>query len=404
VTLWNLLAVVLTLSGAFGYLNYRFLGLPQTIGVMLVALAASVVLILCEALGLPLRGTAGRVVEDIHFEQTLMLGMLGYLLFAGALHIELNELAEQRAVVATLATVGVVTSTFLVGALTYALLHAVRVDIDWVHALLFGALISPTDPIAVLALLKAAGVPKGLEVTVVGESLFNDGVGVVVFLTLLEVAAGTAPTATGISFLLFKEAAGGAALGLALGWITFQLLKTVDDYPLEILLTIALVSGGYALAAAFHTSGLIAIAVAGLLIGNYGRRFAMSASTRQNLDVFWEIVDQILNVVLFVCIGLEVLTVPFSASNVLVALGAIPLTVLSRWLTVSAVFFVLRPKRLPAYSVRVLTWGGLRGGISIALALSLPDDAARPLLIVVTYAVVVFSLAVQGTTLPRLVR
>jgi monovalent cation:H+ antiporter, CPA1 family len=330
--------------------------------------------------------------------------MIGYLLFAGALHIELGELAEQSLVVAVLATLGVVTSTFLVGALTYGIFHALGINIDWIHALLFGALISPTDPIAVLGILKISGVPKSLEVTVVGESLFNDGIGVVVFLTLLEIATGTPPTASGISFLLFKEAIGGVALGLVLGWVTYQLLKTVDDYPLEILLTIALVSGGYALAAAFHTSGLIAIAVAGLLIGNYGRHFAMSPNTRQHLDVFWEIVDQLLNVVLFVLIGLEVLNVPFSAANVVAALGAIPLTLASRWLTVRTAFLVLRPKQLPEDSVTVLTWGGLRGGVSIALALSLPEDLFRPLLIAVTYAVVVFSLLVQGTTLARLVR
>jgi CPA1 family monovalent cation:H+ antiporter len=403
-SLWNLLAAVITLSGVFGYLNYRFLGLPQTIGVMLVALLASVALIAADALGMPLRAHAGSVLENIHFEQTLMLGMIGYLLFAGALHIELGELAEQSLVVAVLATLGVVTSTFLVGALSYEIFHALGIEIDWIHALLFGALISPTDPIAVLGILKISGVPKSLEVTVVGESLFNDGIGVVVFLTLLGIATGTAPTASGISLLLFKEAIGGAALGLLLGWITYRLLKTVDDYPLEILLTLALVSGGYALAAAFHTSGLIAIAVAGLLIGNYGRQFAMSPNTRQHLDVFWEIVDQLLNVVLFVLIGLEVLNVPFSAANVVAALGAIPLTLAARWLTVRTAFLVLRPKRLPGDSVAVLTWGGLRGGVSIALALSLPEDDFRPLLIAVTYAVVVFSLLVQGTTLARVVR
>lgn len=403
-SLWNLIAIVLTLAGLFSYLNYRFVGLPTTIGVMLVALMASLLLIIGDALGIHLRDEADHLLAGVHFEHTLMFGLVGYLLFAGALHIELNELALQRLEVATLATLGVVGSTFLVGGLTFCLFRALGIEIDWVHALLFGALISPTDPIAVLGLLKIAGVPKSLEVTVAGESLFNDGVGVVVFLTLIEIATGAAPTVGGVALVFLKEMIGGAALGLAAGWITYRLLKTVDEYQLEILLTIALVSGGYALASALHTSGMIAIAVAGLLIGNQGRLFAMSGRTREHLDVFWEVVDQILNVVLFVLIGLEVLIVPFSPRNVAAALGAIPLTLLARWLTVSCAFRLLRPRRLPDNSVRVLTWGGLRGGISIALALSLPEDPSRSVLIAVTYAVVVFSLLVQGTTLGWVMR
>ena len=402
-SLWNLVAIVLTLSGLFSYVNYRYVRLPTTLGVMLVALASSLLLIFADLAGVHAHEAASRLLEGIHFEQTVMYGLVGFLLFAGALHIDLDDLSAQKLEVATLATLGVVCSTFLIGSSCFVTFLVLGHEIDYVHALLFGALISPTDPIAVLALLKGAGIPKSLETTIACESLFNDGVGVVLFVTLLDVAAGSAPTAQHVARLLAEEAIGGALLGLVLGWITYQLLKRVDEYQTEILLTIALVSGGSALAAAFHTSGLIAIAVAGLLIGNHGRLFAMSARTREHLDVFWEVVDGILNVVLFVLIGLEVLIIPFSLRNIAAALIAIPLTLVARWLSVSGALRLLRSRSLPSNAVRILTWGGLRGAISVALALSLPESPERLLLVAVTYAVVVFSLLVQGTTLGRVV-
>ena len=360
---------------------------------------------------MPFGPWAERLVRGIPFEKVLLEGMLGLLLFAGALHVNLGDLLASKWSVATFATVGVVGSTFAVGGLLFALSAALGLELRWIHCLLFGALISPTDPIAVLSILKQLGAPKALETKIAGESLFNDGIGVVVFLTLLDVAAGGGELDFGHVVALFAaEAVGGVALGLALGYGAYRLLKSVDNYEVEILVTLALVVGGYALAGAIHTSGPLAMVVAGLLIGNHGRQFAMSARTREHLDTFWELVDEILNAVLFVLIGLEVLVLTLSGRYLLAGLIAIPLVLLARLVTVGVPVTILRLfRRFSPRAVRVLTWGGLRGGISVALALSLPHAtleaaAVRETLLTITYVVVAFSIVVQGLTIKHLLK
>ncbi len=332
--------------------------------------------------------------------------MLSFLLFAGALHINLNDLAERKWSIGSLASVGVLLSTFLVGSAAWWLLGALGIGMPYLYCLLFGALISPTDPIAVLGLLKTAGAPKSLETKIAGESLFNDGVGIVVFLALLEVASGHhAVNAGEVTLLFVQEVVGGALFGLGLGYVAYRMLKSVDNYQVEVLITLALVFGGYALANSLHLSGPIAIVLAGLLIGNHGRAFGMSETTRHHLDVFWELIDEILNAVLFVLIGLEVMVLTFTRAHLVAGLLLIPIVLGARFVGVGIPITVLRLFRsFTPGAVRILTWGGLRGGISVALALSLPAGPERETILTVTYILVVFSIVVQGLTLQRLMR
>jgi CPA1 family monovalent cation:H+ antiporter len=349
---------------------------------------------------------AERLLGSIDFDETVLHGMLGFLLFAGALHVDLDDLLRERWVVGLMATVGVLVSTFLVGGLVYFLLGFLGLGLPLIYCLLFGALISPTDPIAVLGIMKSVGAPKSLETKITGESLFNDGVGVVVFLVLLSIATGEHEIrVTQVLEFFLMEAVGGVVLGLVLGGLCYPMLKSVNNYQVEVLLTLALVTGGYALAGALHTSGPIAMVVAGLLIGNYGRRFAMSRQTREHLDTFWELVDEILNAVLFVLIGLEVLLIPRTPQYLLAGVLAIPLVLLARFVSVGGTVGLLQLRRsFSAWAVRIMTWGGLRGGISVALALSLPAFPGRPVILAMAYAVVVFSILVQGLTIGRVVK
>ncbi len=404
--LFDIIAVLITLTALFSYLNYSYLRLPTTIGVMLIALAMSLSLIVFKALGLDFTSQAEAIIGKIDFDETLMHGMLSYLLFAGALHVNLDELVRQKWVIGTLATLGVLISTLIIGTLIWLALNLVGIDLAFIHCLLFGALISPTDPIAVLAILRHAGVPKSLEMKITGESLFNDGVGVVVFILVAGIAAGGDDLGAGtIVAIFFEEAVGGAIYGLLLGWITYWMLARVDNYQVEILLTLALVTGGYALALAIHVSGPIAIVVAGLMIGNHGRLLAMSELTREHLDTFWELVDEILNAVLFVLIGLEVLVISFSLSTLAAGCLAIIIVLLGRFASVGIPINVMRTRReFSPHVVKILTWGGLRGGISVALALSLPAGAEREIILTMTYCVVIFSILVQGLTVEKLIR
>lgn len=403
----NLAAILITISAIFSFINYRFIKLPTTIGLMLIALVFSLLLLLAGKLGLAeFEQQAEHLLASIDFNQTLMQGMLSFLLFAGALHINLNDLAKQKWVISSLATVGILTSTFIVGGVSYFLLNQLGIELSFIYCLLFGALISPTDPIAVLGILKSANAPKTLETKIAGESLFNDGVAVVVFIVLLGIATGGHEVTAGHILLLFlEEAVGGVVFGFAIGWMTYQLLKQVDNYQVEILLTLALVMGGYALASAIHVSGPIAVVVAGLLIGNHGRMFGMSEHTREHLDTFWELIDEILNAVLFVLIGLEVLILPFSTDVLMVAILLIPLVLAARLISVGLpVSLMKKTREFTPGAIRILTWGGLRGGISVALALSLPPGEARDVILAITYVIVVFSILVQGLTIGRLVK
>ena len=401
-------AVLISLTAVFSFLNHVFLKLPSTIGVMAISMALSLMLVILGSLGFPLLLEQEKtLLSGIDFSTTLLHGMLSFLLFAGALHVDLNRLSEMKWVVASLATIGVLLSTLIVATLVWLCALLLDLPLDFIHCLLFGALISPTDPVAVISTLKTLGVPKSLETKIAGESLFNDGVGVVLFLVIFNIAYSSEPMrAIEVAELFATETIGGALFGLLAGYIAYKMLKRVDNYQVEIIISLALVMGGYAFAEAWHLSAPIAIVVAGLLIGNHGRQFAMSEKTREHLDTFWELIDEILNAVLFVLLGLEVLLIiPLSTNTSLLALIAIPIVLLSRFISVSLPITVLRSwYQFSPGVIKILTWGGLRGGISVALVLSLPADEVRDYLLPMTYAVVVFAMLVQGLTLGKLVK
>ena len=403
--LFNILAILITLSALFAYINDRFIKLPTTIGVMAISLVGSLGLVILPPLGLGLEEDALKLINSIDFDETLLHGMLSFLLFAGALHIDLERLGRQKWIISTLATVGMIGSTFIIGTLTWLVLDWLGIGLSLMQCLLFGALISPTDPIAVMGILKKAGVPESLETKICGESLFNDGVAVVVFLVLLHITAGGQEITVGSVVGLFaKETIGGVIYGLIIGMIAYLMLKSIDNYHVEVLITLALVAGGYALADMLHLSGPIAIVVAGLLIGNHGRLLAMSEQTRENLDTFWELVDEVLNAVLFVLIGLEVLILTLNKQYLIASTIIIPLLLFSRFISVAVPVTLLRRFRTFSPNViKILTWGGLRGGISVAMALSLPPGRPRDIILTITYAVVVFSIIVQGLTVGKLV-
>jgi CPA1 family monovalent cation:H+ antiporter len=404
-TIFQTTALLLTFAALAAYSNHQFLRLPRTIGLMVIALAFSVLFVILDMAGVVDFGEASRFVQSIDFSETLLHGMLAFLLFAGALHVDLGDLRSEAFPIAVLSTAGVVIATLVAGVALWAIAIWTGVRLPFIYALLFGALISPTDPIAVLGILRKAGAPKSLETQITGESLFNDGVGVVVFLTILDVALGIQePHAGGIALFLLEEAVGGALLGFVLGWVFYRLLKSVDAYPVEVLLTLSLAAGSYSLAEAIHVSAPIAVVVAGLFIGNQGRAFAMSDQTRDHLDTFWELIDEILNAVLFVLIGLEFLAVRLDGGYIVTALSAILVVLLARFVSVVLLVNGMRIKRRFSKGVlEILTWGGLRGGISIALALSLPFVPERQFLLAATYVVVIFSVLVQGLTVGKVI-
>ncbi|MGO1869763.1 MAG: cation:proton antiporter, partial [Halomonas sp.] len=356
------------------------------------------------------------LVARIDFNQVVLHGMLAFLLFAAAIHVKLDNLRKEWLPIALLAVVGTLMSTFIVGTLTWLVLDWMGLSIPFLHALLFGALISPTDPIAVVAIMKSVGVSEQLESQIAGESLFNDGLGVVVFLVLLQLSGLDAAAAEGshlaspidaaaIGMLLLKEVGGALLLASIAGYLTYQMLKRVDNYQVEVLLTLALAMGLYALADSLHLSAPIAVVVAGLFVGNHGRLFAMSDKTRENVDTFWELIDEILNVVLFLLIGLELLILPIERAWLLAGAMAIPIVLATRGFCVSIIMGPL--SRVTSQSpgvIRILTWGGLRGGISVAMALSLPESELRNLVLTLTYCVVVFSIVVQGLTMGKVIR
>ncbi|MGW8192868.1 MAG: cation:proton antiporter [Desulforhopalus sp.] len=403
--LFELTAILLALTAVFSYLNYRFLHMPTTIGVMFISLALSLCFVTLRWLGMDVgESNVSAMLQAIDFNETLLHGMLGFLLFAGAMQIDFSDLSDQKWAIAIMATVGVMVSTFIVGGLTWIVLDFLEIPASFSYCLLFGALISPTDPVAVLGILKTAGVPRSLETKIAGESLFNDGIGVVIFVILLQLAQGDSDvTVSAVAMLFAKEVGGGVLLGGVIGLLAYQMLKRVDNYQVEALITLAMVMGGYALADRVHISGPIAIVVAGLLIGNHGRAFAMSDRTRQRLDDFWELIDEILNALLFMLIGLEVLIIPFTFELLLTGVFAIVITLFARWICVGGTVAVMRPFRpFSRGVVKIMTWGGLRGGISVALALSLPGVPERPIIISITYIVVIFAIVVQGMTLGKL--
>lgn len=404
---FTILAIVISLSALFGYVNVRFLRLPVTIGLMVVAILFSVLSLGVAQVFDGFLAWEQQLIDQIDFHDVLMNGMLSFLLFAGALHTDFTRLRKFLSPILVFATLGVLVSTFLVGGLTYGLLQLLGLPIDFIYCLLFGALISPTDPIAVLGILKKAHAPEQLETKIVGESLFNDGIGVVVFLTILQLAvSGGAFSFQEVGLLFVEEVGGGIALGIGIGYLAYFMMKRIDNYEVEVMITLAVVMGGYALASWLHFSGPLAMVAAGLLIGyDRFRNSSMSEETALYVDRFWELVDVLLNAVLFVLIGLEIMLLTFDGDFLLAGLLAIPTVLLSRYLSLapSIAFFGRRLEFAPRTAL-LMTWGGLRGGISIALALSLPADMPRDLLLTMTYIVVVFSIVVQGLTVGRVVR
>jgi len=405
-TVLQIASLMIVLAGLFGSINYFFLRLPASIGILVVALIASLSVMALDVF-MPELGLSSSIkgtVESLEFSDTLLEGMLGLLLFAGALHVKLSDLRKQAWTVALMATIGVGLSTVIAGLGLYFAL-----GVPLLIALVFGALISPTDPVAVLGVLREANLRKSLETQIAGESLFNDGVGYVVFLFLVGMAfpaVSHADASVGSALTLFaKEALGGAALGAFLGWVVFQMMKRIDDFPLEVLLSLGLAFGGYELAVYLHVSGPIMAVVAGLLIGDVGVKYGMSEVTREYLNAFWRLVDEILNALLFLLIGVEVFAITFNMDMIYAGALGIFLSLTARLAAVSVPIFVLsRWKTYRRDVIPIMTWGGIKGGISVALALSLPENEWKPLILTITYIVVLFSIIVQGLTIAPLAK
>ncbi|AWT34709.1 sodium:proton antiporter [Deinococcus arenae] len=402
-------AVLLCVTALLAYLNERFLHFPTTVGVTLAGALASILLIVLDALGLPgLRGWAAGVLETLDFTEFVLNGILSVLLFAGALSLNARQMLRQRRSILLLAFLSTLISTALIGFAAYGVFALVGLDVPLMWALLFGALISPTDPVAVLDLLKRARVPLKIETLIAGESLFNDGVGVVIFLALAGAAGlgghGGEVSAAGVAGLFAREALGGLAFGALLGGLGYALLKGATEHAVEILLTLALVVGGYAAAAALGISGPLAMVVAGLIISAWKHEL-FTPDTQELVEGFWETIDQVLNIVLFAFIGLDVLLTETTGAQILASVLLIGAALAARWISVAVPFALVRAREgYGAYTVRLLTWGGLRGGIAISLALGLPDSPYRTHLVTVTYAVVLFTIAVQGLTIMPIVR
>jgi len=401
--LFNIITILVVVSAAFAYINERFVKLPYTIGAMVIAIAMSLALTVTGWINPDLTNPLKNLISQVDFSTILLEIMLSFLLFAGALHTNFDQLKVQRGPILAFATFGVLVSTFLIGMVMWFVLGWMGLQVDLVYCFLFGSLISPTDPIAVLGILKKVGVPKKLETKIVGESLFNDGVGVVVFLTIFSIASQGLEnvTAMEIGIIVLEEVGGGILLGGILGFIAYRLMKSIDDYSVEVLITLAIVMGGYLLAQKLHFSGPLAVVVAGLIVGHDTvRDHTMSKNTELYVDKFWETWDALLNGVLFVLIGLEILILPFEKSYIIAGLIAIPLILIARYLALSIPiqFFQKKLDFVPNTNI-LMTWGGLRGGISIALALTLTASMERDLFLIITYVVVIFSIVVQGMTI-----
>jgi len=407
-----LLSALVSIGALFSFLSYRVLRLPTSIGTMILSLVAACVLILGSHTVPALQASAHLLVGGIDFNQVVLHGMLAFLLFAGALQLDLKQLGRERVSVLSLSIFATALSTVIVEFLFKTVLHLVGIPISWTEALLFGALISPTDPIAVLEMLQRVGAPPELKIQLAGESLFNDGVGAVIFLALLGTAVkgsghGSLPSPLTFGALLLLEAGGGIAMGVALGYLTYRLIRMVDSYRVEVMLTLALAMGGYVLADKLHLSAPLEAVAAGLMVSGTARRFAMSPTTRDHLEKFWELIDDIMNVVLFLLLGLQLLILPLSFSLLTGGLIAIPIVLIARFASVTAVVRTLAVCRQRVTgNVTVLTWGGLRGALAVALALSLPQEPAgeRNLLLAATYITVVFSIVVQGLTISPMLR
>lgn len=401
---YTIITVIISISAVFAYINFRFIKLPVTIGIMVLSLLFSVMLVTIGHYAPSITSNLVSMIHSIDFHELLMNIMLSFLLFAGAIHINAQSLKKELVPVITLATVGILISTFIIGGLVYYLFAAFNTPVDFIYCLLFGALISPTDPIAVLGILKKAGIAKSMELKISGESLFNDGVAVVVFLAIYQIASnGAGEVSMGeIATLFFEEAIGGLLYGLGLGLLGFYLLRSIDNYQVEVLITLAIVMGGYSLAHYIHVSGPLAMVIAGIITGNQGKSLAMSDTTRDYLGKFWELVDDILNTILFLLIGFEVLVIKVNSTILTIGAITILIVLLARWIAVAFPVLLMKLRiKFEKNAIAILTWGGLRGGISVALALSLPEQMHRNELVTITYVVVIFSIIVQGLTIGK---
>jgi len=403
VELYYSFSALIVLASIFAYLNYRFLKLPSTIGIMVIAIVVSIILVSFGETFLPRTfWHLHDLMSGIDFTEVLMGAMLNFLLFAGGIHINIDDLKEQFLPVVIFSTAGVVISTFVVGFGMFYLLPFLGINLPFIYCLLFGALISPTDPVAVLSILKQANVSKSLETKVAGESLFNDGMAVVIFSVVLQLAIGKEVDLglESIGLLLLKEAGGGLLLGIVLGWVTSRLMREVDDYIISVLVTLSVVMGGYLIARQMHISGPLTMVAAGLFMGNFNVRFKMKSITQDYLIKFWELIDEILNAVLFLFIGFELLMIKDLKHFIVPGLVAIVIVLLARVISIWGPTKLMKTTFSPQ-TVKVLVWGGIRGGVSIALAMSIPKSEYSEIILSITYCVVVFSIIVQGLTIAK---
>jgi monovalent cation:H+ antiporter, CPA1 family len=400
---FHLFSILIVLSAGFAYINFRILKLPNAIGLMLVSLVFSFFILLMGYFFPIFKEDIAIKMDSINFSELLLEGMLSFMLFAGAIHIKFKDLNNEKLSILLFSTISVLISTFIIGFTTYYLLTFMGIHVDFIHAMLFGALISPTDPIAVLSILKSAGVTKSLETKIAGESLFNDGVAVVVFITILKLAKpGADLNITSILLLFGQEAIGGLLLGLLIGYIGYKLIASIDNYQVEVLITLAIVMGGYTLAHYAHVSGPLAMVAAGLITGNQGKSLGMSDITAEYVDKFWELIDEILNALLFVLIGLELLVIQTNQKILFAAIIILFITLITRYISIYIPSIAVRLKeRITQKTILILTWGGLRGGISIALALSINPEYNKDIWVTITYVIVCFSILVQGMTIGK---
>ncbi len=403
-SLYDTFSVFIVLAAIFAYVNYRFMKLPSTIGLMVIAIITSLFMIVTGKFFPVVMKDSLSLLHNFNFSELLLGSMLSFILFAGAIHVNAKELRKERVSILIYSSLGILISTFIIGTVLYYLLPVFQLQVPWVQCLLFGILISPTDPIAILAILKKAGIKKSTEIKITGESLFNDGVAVVIFMTILTLANHIEEIHwTNVGLLFLREAGGGLLLGILIGYGSYLLMRSIDNYKVEVMLSVAVVMGGYTIADKIGVSGPLAMVAAGILVGNKGRRLGMSDTTWNYISSFWELIDEIMNAILFVLIGLELLVIPFDINYLIIGLITIFIALSSRYISVWLPGQLIRLHEKFSHKTMVLlTWGGLRGGISIALALSLPESLHQNLWVSITYVVVAFSIIVQGLTISNL--
>jgi monovalent cation:H+ antiporter, CPA1 family len=403
--LYYTFSILIVLAAVFSYINLRFLKLPSTIGIMLIAMLVSVGMVIASRSHPELVSKFSVILASVDFTEVMMGAMLNFLLFAGAIHVSMHDLRKERVPIIIFSTLGVIISTIVVGVLLYYMFVSLGFEVPFIQCLMFGALISPTDPIAVIGILKKAGIRKSLEIKVAGESMFNDGVAVMLFSLLFQLAQGNAVDLTfkHISGLFVQETGGGLAVGLILGYVGSHSIKKIHDYNVTVMITLAVVMGGYLLARYLHISSPLTMVAAGLVVGNYGKATAMSAADKDYLDKFWELIDEILNATLFLIIGFELMLFPNLEQYWKMGLIAIAIVLFARFISIwLPIRFIPKIGRFDRKMITILVWGGLRGGVSVALALTIDDHLNKHLFIPITYYVVVFSILVQGLTIGKL--